>query len=92
MVHRADGSGTTYIFTDYLSKISKEWANGPGKSTAVSWPVGVSGAQNAGVAGLVRQLPGAIGYVELIYALQNKIPYGSIKTPPATGKKPPSTA
>jgi phosphate transport system substrate-binding protein len=79
VVHRADGSGTTYIFTDYLSKISKDWANGPGKGTAVSWPTGVSGAQNAGVAGLVRQLPGAIGYVELIYALQNHINYGEVK-------------
>jgi phosphate transport system substrate-binding protein len=79
VVHRADGSGTTYIFTDYLSKISSEWANGPGKGTAISWPAGVSGAQNAGVAGLVRQLPGAIGYVELIYALQNHISYGEVK-------------
>lgn len=79
VVHRADGSGTTYIFTDYLSKISKEWADGPGKGTAVSWPAGVAGAQNAGVAGLVRQLPGAIGYVELIYALQNHISFGEVK-------------
>jgi phosphate transport system substrate-binding protein len=79
VVHRADGSGTTYIFTDYLSKISSEWANGPGKGTAISWPAGVSGAQNAGVAGLVRQLPGAIGYVELIYALQNHMSYGEVK-------------
>ena len=79
VVHRSDGSGTTYIFTDYLSKVSKEWADGPGKGTAVSWPVGVSGAQNAGVAGLVRQLPGAIGYVELIYALQNHISYGAMQ-------------
>jgi phosphate transport system substrate-binding protein len=79
VVHRSDGSGTTYIFTDYLSKVSKDWAGGPGKSTAVSWPVGVSGAQNAGVAGLVRQLPGAIGYVELIYALQNHISYGAVQ-------------
>jgi phosphate transport system substrate-binding protein len=79
VVHRADGSGTTYIFTDYLSKISKDWQNGPGKGTAISWPAGVSGAQNAGVAGLVRQLPGSIGYVELIYALQNHIAFGAIK-------------
>ena len=79
VVHRADGSGTTYIFTDYLSKVSSEWANGPGKGTAISWPAGVSGAQNAGVAGLVRQLPGAIGYVELIYALQNHISFGEVK-------------
>ena len=79
VVHRSDGSGTTYIWTDYLSKVSKEWADGPGKGTSVSWPVGVGGKGNEGVAGLVRQLPGAIGYVELIYALQNKISYGSVK-------------
>jgi len=79
VVHRSDGSGTTYIFTDYLSKVSSEWANGPGKGTSPSWPVGVGGKGNEGVAGLVRQLPGALGYVELIYALQNKITYGSVK-------------
>jgi phosphate transport system substrate-binding protein len=79
VVHRSDGSGTSYIFTDYLSKISKEWANGPGKGTSPSWPVGVGGKGNEGVAGLVRQLPGALGYVELIYALQNKISYGEVK-------------
>src|SRR5277367_452446 len=79
VVHRSDGSGTTYIWTDYLSKVSSDWANGPGKGTAVSWPAGVAGAQNAGVAGLVRQLPGAIGYVELIYALQNHISFGEVK-------------
>jgi phosphate transport system substrate-binding protein len=81
VVHRSDGSGTTYIFTDYLSKVSPEWANGPGKGTSPSWPVGVGGKGNEGVAGLVRQLPGALGYVELIYALQNKITYGSVKNP-----------
>ena len=79
VVHRADGSGTTYIFTDYLSKVNSDWANGPGKGTAISWPAGIAGAQNAGVAGLVRQLPGAIGYVELIYALQNHITFGEVK-------------
>ena len=79
VVHRSDGSGTTYIFTDYLSKVSKEWANGPGKGASPSWPVGVGGKGNEGVAGLVRQLPGAIGYVELIYALQNKISFGEVK-------------
>ena len=79
VVHRSDGSGTTYIFTDYLSKVSSDWANGPGKGASPSWPVGVGGKGNEGVAGLVRQLPGAIGYVELIYALQNKISYGSVK-------------
>jgi phosphate transport system substrate-binding protein len=79
VVHRADGSGTTYIFTDYLSKISSEWANGPGKGASPSWPTGVAGKGNEGVAGYVRQLSGSLGYVELIYALQNKISYGSIK-------------
>ncbi len=81
VVHRSDGSGTSYIFTDYLSKVSKEWADGPGKGTSPSWPVGVGGKGNEGVAGLVRQLPGAIGYVELIYALQNKITFGAMKNP-----------
>ena len=79
VVHRSDGSGTSFIFTDYLSKVSKEWADGPGKGTSPSWPVGVGGKGNEGVAGLVRQLPGAIGYVELIYALQNKITFGAVK-------------
>jgi phosphate transport system substrate-binding protein len=79
VVHRSDGSGTTYIWTDYLSKVSKDWANGPGKGASPSWPVGVGGKGNEGVAGLVRQLPGALGYVELIYALQNKITYGEVK-------------
>ncbi|MGA9671597.1 MAG: phosphate ABC transporter substrate-binding protein PstS [Terracidiphilus sp.] len=79
IVHRSDGSGTTFIFTDYLSKVSSDWANGPGKGSSPSWPVGVGGKGNEGVAGLVRQLPGAIGYVELIYALQNHITFGEIK-------------
>lgn len=79
VVHRSDGSGTSFIFTDYLSKVSKEWADGPGKGTSPSWPVGVGGKGNEGVAGLVRQLPGAIGYVELIYALQNHISFGAMK-------------
>ena len=79
VVHRSDGSGTSFIWTDYLSKVSSDWANGPGKGTAPSWPVGVGGKGNEGVAGLVRQLPGAIGYVELIYALQNHISYGGIR-------------
>jgi phosphate transport system substrate-binding protein len=79
VVHRSDGSGTSYIWTDYLSKVSKDWAGGPGKGASPSWPVGVGGKGNEGVAGLVRQLPGAIGYVELIYALQNKISYGEVK-------------
>ena len=81
VVHRSDGSGTTYIWTDYLSKVSSEWANGPGKGASVAWPVGVGGKGNEGVAGLVRQLPGAMGYVELIYALQNHISFGSVKNP-----------
>jgi phosphate transport system substrate-binding protein len=79
VVHRAEGSGTTFIWTDYLSKVSKEWAGGPSKGSAINWPVGVAGKGNEGVAGLVRQMPGAIGYVELIYALQNKINFGDVK-------------
>jgi phosphate transport system substrate-binding protein len=79
VVHRSDGSGTSFIWTDYMSKVSSEWANGPGKGSSPSWPVGVGGKGNEGVAGLVRQLPGAIGYVELIYALQNKISFGEVK-------------
>jgi phosphate transport system substrate-binding protein len=79
VVHRSDGSGTTYIWTDYLSKVSSDWAGGPGKGTSVKWPVGVGGKGNEGVAGMVRQLPGALGYIELIYAIQNKIPYGTVQ-------------
>ena len=79
VIHRSDGSGTTYIWTDYLSKVSSEWANGPGKGTSVKWPVGLGGKGNEGVAGQIRQLQGSIGYVELIYAVQNKIPYGTVK-------------
>src|SRR5271170_2910442 len=80
VVHRSDGSGTTYIFTDYLSKVSKDWASGPGKGTAPSWPRGIGAKGNEGVAGFVRQSPGSIGYVELIYALQNKMSYAYVKT------------
>lgn len=79
VVHRSDGSGTTYIFTDYLSSISPEWNSGPGKGTSVKWPVGLGAKGNEGVAGMIRQVDGAIGYIELIYAVQNKIPYGSVK-------------
>jgi phosphate transport system substrate-binding protein len=79
VIHRSEGSGTTYIWSDYLSKVSKEWAGGPGKGAALAWPVGVAGKGNEGVAGLVRQLPGTIGYVELIYAIQNHMTYGSVK-------------
>ncbi|MGP8251679.1 MAG: phosphate ABC transporter substrate-binding protein PstS [Terracidiphilus sp.] len=79
VVHRSEGSGTTFIWTDFLSKVSKEWAEGPGKGTSVGWPVGVAGKGNEGVAGLVRQVPGTIGYVELIYALQNKMSFGAVQ-------------
>ena len=72
-MHRSDGSGTTYIWADYLSKVSPEWKAKVGVATAVNWPAGVGGKGNEGVAGLVSQTPGSIGYVELIYALQNKI-------------------
>jgi phosphate transport system substrate-binding protein len=81
VIHRSDGSGTSYIFTDYLSKVSADWKNGPGKGTSVKWPVGLGGKGNEGVAGMIRQMEGSVGYVELIYALQNKITYGSMKNP-----------
>jgi phosphate transport system substrate-binding protein len=81
VVCRSDGSGTSYIFTDYLSKVSKDWAAGPGRGTAPAWPRGIRAKGNEGVAGFVRQSPGSIGYVELIYALSNKIPFGSIRNP-----------
>ncbi|MGO9322956.1 MAG: phosphate ABC transporter substrate-binding protein PstS [Terracidiphilus sp.] len=84
VVHRSDGSGTTFIWTDFLSKVSKEWAGGPGKGTAINWPTGVGGKGNEGVSGYIRQLPGSIGYVELIYALQNHINFGSVQN--ADGK------
>ena len=79
VAHRADGSGTTYIFVDYLAKVSPEWKSKVGVANSVNWPTGVGGRGNEGVAGLVTQTPGAIGYVELIYALQNKIAYGSVQ-------------
>jgi phosphate transport system substrate-binding protein len=79
VVHRSDGSGTTYIFVDFLSKTSPEFKKTVGVATSVQWPVGVGAKGNEGVSGLVKQTPGAIGYVELIYALQNKIPYGSVQ-------------
>ncbi len=84
VVHRTDGSGTTYIFTDYLAAVSPAWAAGPKKGKDVQWPVGLGGAQSAGVMGQVRQLPGSIGYVELSYARQNKVAYAKIKN--AAGK------
>jgi phosphate transport system substrate-binding protein len=79
VVHRSDGSGTSYIWTDYLSKVSEEWKNKVGKGTSVNWPVGLGGKGNEGVAGLVKQTPNALGYVELIYAIQNQMPYGKVK-------------
>jgi phosphate transport system substrate-binding protein len=79
VVHRSDGSGTTFIWTDYLSKISPEWKSQVGADTSVKWPLGMGGPHNDGVAGMIRQLPGSIGYVELIYAVQNNIPYGSVR-------------
>src|SRR5260370_3471450 len=84
VVHRAEGSGTTYCFTDYLSKVSPEWNSGPGKGAAPKWPVGLGAKGSEGVAGMVRQSEGSIGYVELIYAVQNNIAYGSMKN--AAGK------
>jgi phosphate transport system substrate-binding protein len=79
VVYRADGSGTTYIWTDYLSKISEEWKSKVGKGTSVKWPVGVGGKGNEGVSGLIKQTPDSIGYIELIYAVQNHLPYGLVK-------------
>ncbi|HUL36060.1 MAG TPA: phosphate ABC transporter substrate-binding protein PstS, partial [Thermodesulfobacteriota bacterium] len=79
VVHRSDGSGTTFIFSGYLSKVSSEWKEKVGSGTSLNWPVGLGGKGNPGVAGLVQQTPGSIGYVELIYALQNKMPYGPVK-------------
>jgi phosphate transport system substrate-binding protein len=79
VVHRSDGSGTTFIFSDYLSKVSREWKEKIGAGTSLNWPAGLGGKGNPGVAGLVKQTPGSIGYVELIYALQNKMPYGMVK-------------
>ena len=83
VIYRSDGSGTTFIFTDFLSKISKDWASSVGKGTSVHWQIGMGGKGNEGVAGQIRQLQGSIGYVELIYAVENKITYGSVRN--ATG-------
>jgi phosphate transport system substrate-binding protein len=79
VVHRSDGSGTTFIWVDYLSKISPEWKSQVGADTSVKWPIGLGGLHNDGVAGMIRQLPGSIGYIELIYAVQNNILYGSVR-------------
>jgi len=83
VVHRSDGSGTTFVFTDFLSKVSPEWKSKVGANTSVNWPVGLGGKGNEGVAGLVKQTTDSIGYVELIYAIQNKLPYGTVRN--ATG-------
>jgi len=88
VVHRSDGSGTTAVFTDYLSKVSDEWKAKVGSNTSVSWPAGIGGKGNAGVAGLVKQLPGSLGYVELIYALQNNMPYAALKNTTGAFVKP----
>jgi phosphate transport system substrate-binding protein len=79
VVHRSDGSGTTFIFTDYLSKVSPEWQMKVGKNTSVNWPVGLGGKGSEGVSGLIKQTPDSVGYVELIYAIQNNMPYGLVK-------------
>jgi phosphate transport system substrate-binding protein len=79
VVHRSDGSGTSFVFTDYLAKVSPEWKSKVGVNTSVNWPVGLGGKGNEGVAGLIKQTPDSIGYVELIYAVQNKMEYGSLK-------------
>jgi phosphate transport system substrate-binding protein len=79
VVHRSEGSGTTFIWCDFLSKVSPDFKSKVGASTSVNWPTGVGGKGNEGVSGLVTQTPGAIGYVELIYAIQNKISYGSVQ-------------
>ena len=88
VVHRADGSGTTYIWVDYLSKVAPEFLKQVGVNTAVNWPTGVGGKGNEGVAGLVRQSPGSLGYVELIYATQNKMPYAEVKNAAGGFMKP----
>ncbi|PYJ05323.1 MAG: phosphate ABC transporter substrate-binding protein PstS [Verrucomicrobia bacterium] len=88
VVHRSDGSGTTFIFTDYLSKISPEWKSKVGTNTSVNWPAGIGGKGNEGVSGQVKQTPGALGYVELIYAIQNKMPYADVKNAAGQFVKP----
>src|SRR5215468_5901808 len=79
VVHRSDGSGTTYIWTDFLSKVSDEWKSKVSRATSVNWPVGLGGKGNEGVTGLIKQTPNSIGYVELIYAVQNNVTYGAVK-------------
>jgi len=79
VVHRSDGSGTTFVWTDYLSKVNPDWKSKVGANTSVNWPLGLGGKGNEGVAGTVKQTPNSIGYVELIYAVQTKMAYGSVK-------------
>ncbi len=88
VVHRSDGSGTTFIVTDYLSSVSTAWKNGPGKATAINWPVGLGGKGNPGVAGQVKQTPGAIGYVELAYATENHLPVAELRNQAGVFLKP----
>jgi phosphate transport system substrate-binding protein len=84
VVHRSDGSGTSFVWSDYFSKVSPEWKSKVGASTSVNWPVGLGGKGNEGVAGLVKQTPNSIGYVELIYAVQNKMSYGLVRNAAGT--------
>jgi phosphate transport system substrate-binding protein len=84
VVHRSDGSGTTFVWTDYLAKVSPEWKSKVGANTSVSWPAGLGGKGNEGVAGIVKQTPNSIGYVELIYALSNKMAYGFVRNSAGT--------
>ncbi len=88
VVHRSDGSGTSYCWTDYLSKVSNEWKTKVGKGTSVNWPVGIGGKGNEGVSGQVKQTANSIGYVELIYAIQNKLPYANVKNAAGVFVKP----
>jgi phosphate transport system substrate-binding protein len=88
VVHRSDGSGTTYCWTDFLSKVSPEWAKRVGRNTTVNWPVGLGAPQNNGVAGQIKQTQYALGYIELIYALNNDIPYGNVKNAAGVFVKP----
>ena len=88
IVHRSDGSGTTFVWTDYLSKVSSEWESKVGRSTSVNWPVGLGGKGNEGVSGLIKETPGALGYVELTYAIQNKLAYGRVKNSAGVFVKP----
>ena len=88
VVHRSDGSGTTYVFTDYLSAVSPEWKNGPGRGKDIAWPTGLGGKGNEGVAGQIKQIPGALGYVELAYARQNNLPTASVQNAAGNFIKP----